>query len=95
MSGNCEGGLLAEKLTGPVSAILDKHRATIIPMLATSGGSITQAALQNDAAVRTVAGYCYQLLPGLLRLAVKEPVFIDFVMSHRQQLLSKLAAQPA
>lgn len=88
---------MAEKLAGPVSAILDKHRATVLPMLAANGGGVTRAALQNDAAVRTVAGYCYQLLPGLLRLAVKEPVFIEFVMSHREQLLHQLteAAPPA
>jgi len=85
---------MEEKLMGPVSAILDKHRETVLPMLAVNGGGITRAALQNDAAVRTVAGYCYQLLPGLLRLAVKEPVFVDFVMSHREQLLSKLAEPP-
>lgn len=79
-----------EKLTGPVTAIIDKHRATITPMLAAPGRAITQDTLRNDAAVRTVAGYCYQLLPGLLRIAVKEPVFIDFVMTHREQLLDKL-----
>lgn len=84
-----------DKLTGPVAAIIDKHRTTIGPMLAANGGAITRTALQNDAAVRTVAGYCYQLLPGLLRLAVKEPVFIEFVMTHREQLLNKLVEQPA
>lgn len=84
---------MVEKLTGPVAAILDKHRATVLPMLS-ANGSVTRAALQNDAAVRTVAGYCYQLLPGLLRLAIKEPVFIDFVMRHREQLLSKLTEAP-
>lgn len=84
-----------DKLTGPVTAIIDKHRNTIVPMLAVNGGAITRTALQNDAAVRTVAGYCYLLLPGLLRLAVKEPVFIDFVMSHREQLLNKLVTQSA
>jgi len=85
---------MEDKLTAPVAAIVEKHRATIIPMLAANGGAVSRAALRNDAAVRTVAGYCYQLLPGLLRLAVKEPVFIDFVMSHREQLLSKLAEPP-
>ncbi|GJI99412.1 hypothetical protein RugamoR57_61300 [Duganella caerulea] len=84
-----------DKLTGPVTAIIDKHRTTITPMLAANGGAITRTALQNDAAVRTVAGYCYQLLPALIRLAVKEPAFIEFVMTHREQLLSKLVEQPA
>jgi len=85
---------MEDKFSAPVAAIVEKHHATIIPMLSANGCGITRAALQNDAAVRTVAGYCYQLLPGLLRLAVKEPVFIDFVMSHREQLLSKLAEPP-
>jgi len=90
MNENSESGRLAEKLTGPVSAILDKHCATVGPMLS-NGGAVTRMALQNDAAVRTVATYCYQLLPGLLRLAVKEPVFVDFVLTHREQLLGRLA----
>ena len=90
MSDTSEHGQLAEKLRGPVSAILDKHRATITPMLGGSSDSITHAALRNDEAVRKVAGYCYLLLPGLLRLAVKEPPFIDFVMTHRETLLNQL-----
>ena len=86
---------ITEKLSGPVAAIVEKHRTTIAPMLGSNGTSITRAALQNDAAVRTVAGYCYLLLPGLLRLAIKEATFVDFVMSHREQLLNKLVEQPA
>jgi hypothetical protein len=85
---------LTAKLTGPVAAIIEKHRSTIAPMLGANGSTVTRAALQNDAAVRTVAGYCYLMLPGVLRLAIKEPVFIDFVMHHRQQLLDKLV-EPA
>jgi hypothetical protein len=86
---------MTDKLTGSVTAIIDKHRNSIAPMLSVNGDAITRTALQNDAAVRTVAGYCYLMLPALLRLAVKEPVFIDFVMTHREQLLGKLAEQPA
>lgn len=81
---------MTHQLTAPVAAIIDKHRNTIVPMLATNGGALTLAALQNDAAVRTVAGYAYLLLPGVLRLAVKEPAFIDFVLTHRASLLNKL-----
>jgi hypothetical protein len=86
---------ITDKLNGPVAAIIDKHRTTIAPMLGATGSSVTRTALQNDAAVRTVAGYCYLMLPGLLRLAIKEPVFIDFVMNHREQLLNKLVEKPA
>jgi hypothetical protein len=89
-----EQGKLQQGLAAPVAAIIDKHRDAIAPMLGQSG-NLTRAALQNDAAVRTVAGYCYVLLPGLLKLAIKEPMFIDFVMTHRETVLARLVSQPA
>jgi hypothetical protein len=95
MSDTSEHSQMAEKLTGPVSAILDKHRATIMPMLGAKSGSITREALRNDEAVRKVAGYCYLMLPGLVRLAVKEPVFIDFVLDNRERLLARLVEKAA
>ena len=85
---------MTDKLTGAVTVIIDKHRNSITPMLSANGGAITRSALQNDAAVRTVAGYCYLMLPGLLRLAIREPTFVDFVMSHREKLLARLVGQP-
>ena len=95
MSDTSEHSRMAEKLTGPVSAILDKHRATIMPMLGGDSGPITRAALRNDEAVRKVAGYCYLMLPGVVRLAVKEPVFVDFVLDNRGRLLDKLVEKAA
>jgi hypothetical protein len=95
MSDTSEHNKMAEKLAGPVSAVLDKHRATIMPMLGGNSGSITQAALRNDEAVRKVAGYCYLMLPGLVRLAVKEPVFVDFVLANRERLLDSLLEKAA
>ena len=95
MSSINEHSPMAEKLSGPISAILDKHQATIAPMLSGNAGTITRAALRNDDAVRTVAGYCYLMLPGLVRLAVKEVVFVDFVMSNRERLLDRLVEKAA
>ncbi len=60
---------------GPLAGILDQHRGQLQPMLSKSG-VLTQAALQDDA---TVARDCHALPPGLLRLTIKETVFIDFV----------------
>ena len=77
---------LSEKLLAPVSNILNQHGATILPML--KGG--TGAALQNDENVRKVATFCYPLLPGLVRLAVKEPTFVSFVMNNREKILDRL-----
>lgn len=83
---------VASKLMEPVGRIVSRHTAELAPML-NNGAAVTHAALNNDAAVRTVATYCYALLPGLVRLAVKEPAFISFVLANRVKLLGKLAAR--
>ena len=80
---------LSDKLAAPFNAIVCRHRASLMPML---GGSETaaRAALSNDEAVRKVAVFCYPLLPGIVRLAVKEHVFVGFVMNNREKLLGRL-----
>lgn len=88
-------GGLADKLMAPVSAILSKHGNAIEPLLKGNAGGITHAALANDDNVRKVAIFCYPLLPGLVRLAVKEPAFVSFVMTHREQVLARLVPAKA
>lgn len=89
-----EQAKLASKLMEPVSRIVGKHAVVLAPML-NNGTAMTQSALSNDAAVTTVASYCYALLPGLVRMAVKEPAFISFVLANRVKLLGNLAPGPA
>lgn len=91
MNNQTEQPKLGEKLMEPVTKIVKQHGADILPML--KGG--TQAALTNDDTVRAVATYCYALLPGLVRLAVKEPAFISFVMANREKILGSLVAGQA
>jgi hypothetical protein len=79
---------LGEKLMAPVNNILNQHAAAIMPLLGGGGAD----ALQNDENVRKVATFCYPLLPALVRLAVKEPAFVSFVMNNRQKVLEKLVA---
>jgi hypothetical protein len=89
MSTTDEQSKLAAKLMDPVIRIVSRHSEELAPML--KGGSASaQAMLGNDDAVRTVAAYCYALLPGLVRLAVKEPAFISFVLANRGKLLGQL-----
>jgi hypothetical protein len=89
-----EPSALADKLAAPLNAIVSRHRASLMPML---GGSeaAARAALANDEAVRKVAVFCYPLLPGILRLAVKEPAFVGFVMNNRERVLARLTVDPA
>jgi hypothetical protein len=93
MSEANEQGGLSDKLIGPISTIIDKKRAELLPMLAGGAGQATHAALRDDECVRKVATFCYPLLPGLLRLAVKEPVFVSFVMNNREKVLGHLSRQ--
>ncbi|MGX4644387.1 hypothetical protein [Massilia sp. SYSU DXS3249] len=85
---------LSDKLAAPLNAIVCRHRASLMPLL---GGSETaaRAALSNDEAVRKVAVFCYPLLPGIVRLAVKEHVFVGFVMNNREKLLGRLTGASA
>lgn len=85
---------LNDKLAAPLNAIVSRHRASLLPMLGGSGTS-ARAALGNDEAVRKVAFFCYPLLPGIVRLAIKEPTFVDFVMNNREKLLARLTAETA
>ena len=94
MNDTTDQGGLADKLMAPVSAILAKHGSAIQPLLQGNAGGITHAALQHDDNVRKVATFCYPLLPGLVRLAVKEPAFVNFVMNNRERVLARLV-QPA
>jgi hypothetical protein len=95
MSEATEQAGLGDKLAGPLNAIIDKKRSELLPLLAGGAGQATQAALRNDECVRKVATFCYPLLPGLVRLAVKEPVFVNFVMNNRERVLGRLAQQAA
>ncbi|MGJ9420511.1 hypothetical protein ACHAC9_22545 [Massilia sp. CMS3.1] len=85
---------LADKLAAPFNAIVSRHRASLMPML---GGTAASARLTlgNDEAVRKVAVFCYPLLPGIMRMAIKEPSFVNFVMNNREQLLARLTAETA
>lgn len=82
-----------DKLMIPLTQVLTRHREQILPMLGGKANGNARTLLGNDAAMRTLATYSYALLPGLVRLTVKEPVFIDFVMSHRDQILERLLVQ--
>ena len=83
---------LADKLIGPISTIIDRKREELMPMLAGGAGQAAQHALRDDECVRKVATFCYPLLPGLVRLAVKEPMFVSFVLNNREKVLGRLAS---
>lgn len=85
-------GGLGDKLTAPVMAIIEKHRQDLVPMLKSAPGQAAQKVLRDDESVRRVASFCNPLLPALVRLAIKEPTFVNFILNNREKLLGPLAA---
>ncbi|QBE64525.1 hypothetical protein [Pseudoduganella lutea] len=81
-------------LMQPVSRVIGAHRDEILQKLDGRAGTLTVAALQNDGAMDTVIRCCYELLPGLVRLAVKEPAFRTFMLANRDRVLAQLAPPP-
>ncbi len=78
-------------LTAPLNAVLEQHRAAIVAHISGKSGCLTESLLKSDETVRSIAGYCYDFLPWPVRLAVKKPAFVDFVLAHREPVLAKLA----
>lgn len=79
---------MPDQLTVPLERIITEHGHQLRCILA-QNSTLTET-LKQDEAVRKVASFCYPLLPGVIRLVVKEPVFVEFVLNHRQQLLARL-----
>lgn len=74
--------------------LMASRREDILNAVHGKPGAVSVAALQNDEAVATLARYSYALLPGVVRLAVKEDTFSRFVLANRDKLLAQLV-QPA
>ena len=81
---------LDQRIASSMSDIVDQHKNTILPVLLGTSSSVTVGLLRNDDAVRKVAEVCYELLPGLVRYAVKQPTFVTFVMNNREKILGRL-----
>lgn len=77
-------------LVNQINAILDRHRPAIMAHITSKSGGLTQSVLKNDEAARELAGFCYDFLPWPMRLAIKKPAFADFVVTHREAVLTRL-----
>lgn len=95
MAANIQSAL-GDKLSAPLQAVLAKHGPEIA-RLAGNSGAMSAAALQNDVLVRKIAEFCHDALPWPVRMAVKKPGFVEYVMANRELLLARAApaASPA
>lgn len=79
-----------DKLLGYVAGAIEQNKSKIIPFLKEKTGEASLNALRNDENIEKLAGILYAFLPGFVRLALKEHVFVKFVLENRNKILDKL-----
>lgn len=79
-----------DKLLGYIAGAIEQNKSKIIPFLKEKTGEASLAALRNDENIEKLAGILYAFLPGFVRLALKEHVFVRFVLENRTKILDKL-----
>jgi len=89
-SGEIAGAVEPSRIWGALSQAIDANRHGILPLLKENLGGLSMRAIRDDENVIKLAAGLYPMLPTVLRFAVKEPVFIDFVMKNRDVVLDKL-----
>ncbi|MBJ7311299.1 hypothetical protein ACFOLJ_05400 [Rugamonas sp. CCM 8940] len=82
---------IGDSLIAPVNLILDRQRGEILSTFVGKSGDLTHSILNNEETLRRVADYCHEFLPWPLRLTVKKPIFVEFVLSQRHAVLAQLA----
>lgn len=79
-----------DKLLTYISTAIEQNKSKILPMLKEKTGEASLAALRDDANVEKLAAFIYAFLPGLVRFALKEDVFVQFMLDNRNKILDKL-----
>lgn len=79
-----------DKLFDYISSAIEQNKSKILPYLKEKTGEASLSALRNDENVEKLAGVIYALLPGVVRLALREQVFIQFVLANRNKILDRL-----
>lgn len=79
-----------DKLLGYVAIAIEQNKSKILPFLKEKTGEASLAVLKDDANVEKLASFLYALLPALVRLALREDVFVQFMLDNRNKILEKL-----
>jgi hypothetical protein len=83
-----------DKLFAFVGKAIEQNKAKILPMLKEKGGEVSMAALRDDRIVEKLALVLYGRLPLLVRLALREQVFVKFMLANRSRILEKFVVDP-
>ncbi|MCY1273076.1 hypothetical protein D9M68_238310 [compost metagenome] len=79
-----------DKLLTYISTAIEQNKSKILPMIKERTGEASLAALRNDSNVESLAAFIYAFLPGLVRFALKEDVFTQFMLDNRNKILDRL-----
>lgn len=84
-----------DKLFGYVAVAIERNKSQILPFIKDKTGEAYLSALRDDSNMEKLGSFIYALLPGVVRVAVKEETFVRFVLDNRNKLLDKLLAVEA
>lgn len=79
-----------DKLFSYISTAIEENKSKILPLIKEKTGEASLAALRDDSNVEKLAGFIYAFLPGLVRFALKEQVFVQFMLDNRDKILAGL-----
>jgi hypothetical protein len=80
----------SEKLFGFIANAIEQNKSKIIPLLKEKTGEASLAALRNDENIEKFAVYLYAFLPSVVRLALREQVFVQFMISNRDKIIDRV-----
>lgn len=75
-----------------ISNTIKDNWPKITELLKEKTGEASISALRNDQHVETLAQYLYTFLPAVIRLAIKEDVFVRFMLDNRDRILEQLTS---
>jgi hypothetical protein len=79
-----------DKLLAYIATAVEQNKSKIIPLIKEKTGEASIAALRDDANVEKLAVFLYAFLPSIIRLALKEQTFVQFMLDNRDKILLEL-----
>lgn len=91
--GEIKEGKIKDKLLSYAAIAIEQNKPKIIALIKEKTGELSLIALRNDSNIEKLASYIYAFLPSLVRLALKEDVFVRFMLDNRTKLLDVLVEE--
>lgn len=90
-----EDAKVKSKYIEVIANSIKSNKPRIIALLKETTGEASLNALRSDKNIELIASHLYAFLPALVRMALKEEVFLKFVLENRVRLIQHLTADGA